>query len=61
MTHDELIERGKMIFNFHPDTAITSSEQLLEVARRMLRHHGAYECGVALYAEALAKFADEHK
>lgn len=59
MSYDELMARGKMIFNFHPDQPFESVGHLLDIARRN-RRRDFYEQAAAVYAEALAKFADEH-
>ncbi len=61
MKYQEMIERGKRIFNFHPDEDFYSVGQVLQTARKNMGIHGSYECGAALYAETLAKYLDELK
>lgn len=59
MTYQELLDIGKKIFMFHPDEPFTSVAELLGTARGAIKMRQHYDHAAVLYAEHLARFADE--
>jgi len=57
MTHDELVQYGKRVFNFHPDEQINGAEELLEAARKGMPGR-YYDRAAAIFAGYLARYAD---
>jgi len=59
VTYEDLLQRGKKVFNFSPNDNFNSVEQILEVASDELLIRD-YVYGSALYGKTLAAYCDAH-